>query len=346
MRAFIAANRLTMSGAAMAAHLGLTKTHVNRYMADHGLTPPRAVIAHFHRVALEGRTSSTPDTDAAIRQHYLHMPVKALARHIGRSTCFTLTRMRQLGLEVPEALARQRGKASWFKKGSEPFSKGRKQAEFMSAEGIERTRATRFKKGNEPHNTRADMERTIRISADGKMHYWIRLGKCKWQPLHVYNWLKAGNTLPQGHILRFKDGNTLNPAPGNLAAITRAEHARMNRGAWLAGRPQPPEGQRPVRKPAIKAAKEKEQKAVRKMAEKERKRMMQQLDKKRAEMQKAEKRRARERAFASRYMKQEKQPVPQADLTGKIAVRLNHKTIVYVKPGTDIAKLKEKYGIS
>lgn len=52
-------------------------------------------------------------------------------------------------------------------------------------------------------------------------------------------------------------------------------------------------------------------------------------------------RRVREKEWADRELKEPKQL--NADMTGKVAVRIDSRTVIFVKPGADIKALKLKY---
>jgi HNH endonuclease len=91
-----------------------------------------------------------------------------------------------------------------------------------------------FQKGCKSLNTLHDHAITIRIDPKtGRMYKWIRLSANIWKMLNVYLWEKAGNALPKGYLVRFKDGNTMNCASGNLELITRAENLRLNRNKFF-----------------------------------------------------------------------------------------------------------------
>ncbi|TEB41479.1 HNH endonuclease [Flavobacterium circumlabens] len=102
----------------------------------------------------------------------------------------------------------------------------------MSPEQIERTKATRFKKGSSPHNT-CEKDGVIRIRTDhkdrnGRQYKWIRISLGKWKQLHVYNWeLKNGN-VPEGSLVTFKDGDSLNTEIENLELITMEQNMLRN----------------------------------------------------------------------------------------------------------------------
>lgn len=164
-----------------------------------------------------------------IRKHYLSIPIKRIARHIGRSQTFVRSEMKRQGLVVPPALAAARKRRSQFEKGQPAFNKGKKQHEFMSPEAIERTKKTRFKPGNEPHNTKYDYAISSRIDSNGNRYYWIRIEKAHWVLLHRYLWELAYGSVPEGHLVQFKDGNSQNVHLDNLYLTTRDKQAVVNK---------------------------------------------------------------------------------------------------------------------
>lgn len=123
------------------------------------------------------------------------------------------------------------GKAHRFKKGQAPVNKGMKIEEYMSSEGIERSSKTRFKKGHTPANTKHDGAITIRHphkQRGARPYLYIRLAKGKWQEYHRYLWIKQNGLVPAKHVIRFKDGNTMNCCIENLECISMAENAIRN----------------------------------------------------------------------------------------------------------------------
>lgn len=143
---------------------------------------------------------------------------------VKKTDAFMKKQNRKLGLKLGEI-----GKGHRFKKGHVPMNKGMKQEDFMSAETIEKTKATRFKKGNKPHNTMFDGAITIRKDSNGGQYMYIRISKDNWELYHQVVYRKEFGAIPKGHLLRFKDGNSLNVTIENLECITKAEHARRNR---------------------------------------------------------------------------------------------------------------------
>ncbi|TDO68766.1 HNH endonuclease [Flavobacterium chryseum] len=189
-------------------------------------------MAKFRRTP-EGLTTLTPEQDLYISENYLSIPLKTMARIIGKSSCLSIrTRMKQLGLVVPADLAEKRRIDSAFKKGHIPENKGLKQIDYMTPEAIENSKKTWFQKGHLPHNT-AEKDGEIRIRYSHKKrgyppYKWIRISLGKWQMLHVFNWEKVNGKVPEGHIIIFKDKNTLNTEIRNLEMITFVENMQRN----------------------------------------------------------------------------------------------------------------------
>ncbi|HRH59169.1 MAG TPA: HNH endonuclease signature motif containing protein [Chitinophagaceae bacterium] len=93
---------------------------------------------------------------------------------------------------------------------------------------FKRKNSGQFIKGQLPHNTLRDGIISIRKDERGKEYAFIRTSQNKWVHLHRYNWEKENGPVPKGFILRFKDGDTLNPDVSNLQLITKAQHLFLN----------------------------------------------------------------------------------------------------------------------
>jgi hypothetical protein len=120
------------------------------------------------------------------------------------------------------------GKKHRYTKGSTPFNKGRKMAEYVSQESIDKIQKTTFKKGNLPHNTLSDGAVTLRRDKTGVSYYYYRISKAKWMPYHHKLWIDVHGEIPKGYIVVFKDRNTLNCKIENLELITRQENMQRN----------------------------------------------------------------------------------------------------------------------
>lgn len=225
--AFIKKNRLKMSGSDIADKIGVSKSVVNRYMRYNGITAPKELIIKWRSAKMY--KPFLPWEDEIIEELIYICSIKQIAVWLQRTQHYVGSRARELGYGWVIDI---KAKASRIKKGTIPPNKGRKQAEYMTADAIARTAKTRFKKGQKIHNELYD--NCIRIRHDhadrrgGRKYKWIRLSKAKWQQLHVYNWEKENGPVPKGHIVVFKTTDTMNCEVSNLELITRAEHAVRN----------------------------------------------------------------------------------------------------------------------
>ena len=229
-RRFIQKNYLKMSNRALSLKTGISETIIQKFKKNNGLIVPKEVSRRFASETNSKRTTSTPEVDKIIKAEYLTTPTKNLAIKIGRSSTFVKCRVRQLGLTIPKELRTYWRETCMYKKGVPPVNKGKKQSEFMTPEGIEKTKATRFKKGNIPPNTKKEGDGAISIRADksGRRYYFQRVSQGVWVPVHRLRWEEVNGQVPAGMIVAFKDGNSLNPDYDNLELITRAENMVRN----------------------------------------------------------------------------------------------------------------------
>lgn len=182
----------------------------------------------------------TPEQEAQLRQLYPNTPTKTIAEILGRKLFSIYNKATALGLKkTPEFLQSeasgrlQKGQSAspgtCFKKGQTPFNKGKKQSEFMTPEGIEKSKAGCFKKGQMPHNTRKDHDISIRAKrTTNEVYKYIRVAPAKWELYHRFLWQQAYGPIPPKMVLTFKDGDTLNCDLDNLELITMAENALRN----------------------------------------------------------------------------------------------------------------------
>lgn len=216
---YIKSNYLKISSNDISKEIGCNVGTLRRYMKRNNLIVPKEVSIRFRADKLKGRTSFTEEQDNFLKENYLTMPVKSMGTEIKKSGSGINIRLKALGLKIPEEIIEQRKKDSQYSIGDEPMNKGKKQAEFMSQEAIERTKATRFSKGVIPHNTKYDGHE--RITKDGYIEVRIRVGKYRLK--HIHNWEKLNGKLPSNHCLSCLDGNKLNTDPQNWELITRGE---------------------------------------------------------------------------------------------------------------------------
>lgn len=151
---------------------------------------------------------------------------KAYQLGVKKSDAYMEKQLKELGKTLLE-----NGKRHWFEKGHTPYNKGMKQEEYMSEDAIERTKKTRFEKGHTPKNTKWDGAITIRNphkDRGASPEVWIRLAEGEWMQYSRYMYEKYMGAIPEGYLITFKDGNSLNCFPENLEAITRGQNVRRN----------------------------------------------------------------------------------------------------------------------
>ncbi|WP_394749499.1 HNH endonuclease signature motif containing protein [Spongiimicrobium salis] len=219
---FIGDNYLKMSSRQLGKALDCSRGVIQRYMRENDLEVPPGIVEQFRRNALKGRTSFTEEQTQFIMDNYLTMPIKTMGSIIGKSYTGVAKRLEQLNLSIPREIIEQRKNESRFKKGRTPENKGKKQADFMSPEAIERTKATRFQKGHVPHN----YVNGEHLSRDG--YIIMSIGGGKQVLKHRYLWEQINGKVPDGHCLVSLDGSRTNTDPSNWTLITREENMLRN----------------------------------------------------------------------------------------------------------------------
>jgi hypothetical protein len=200
-------------------------------MKKNGLSVPHELQVQFRAQGNVGKTTFSAKEDRIIKEKYLSIPIKELAKQIDRSFTGVMGRINAMGLELPAEVREERKRIGMFKGGHQPANKGMKQIDYMSKDAILRTAATRFKKGHLPVNTLKDGAITIRHEhkdRHSRAYKYIRVSLSKWIPLHIYKWQKKHGKIPEGKCLWFKDGNSLNCTLKNLELISRDENLRRN----------------------------------------------------------------------------------------------------------------------
>lgn len=115
-----------------------------------------------------------------------------------------------------------------FQKGQEPYTKGKKWAEYMSPKGQENCRKNTYKKGNTPENVlplgsvRKTPDGYLIIKVQSRGGQWDR-----WKLLQQKVWEDEHGPVPEGHVLTFKDGNRENVTLDNLVLVTQEENAML-----------------------------------------------------------------------------------------------------------------------
>lgn len=158
---------------------------------------------------------TTEKTDA-LRLYYPMNSNKELARAFKCSLSAIKNKAIKLGLRKSD----QYQNPGNFKKGNRPWN--------ANTKGLTSSNPTSFKAGNIPHNTKHDGAISIRSDKRGVQYKFIRVAKGKWQMLHVHVWENEFGKVPDGHLVIFKDGNTMNTSIENLQCISRKENLLRN----------------------------------------------------------------------------------------------------------------------
>jgi hypothetical protein len=167
----------------------------------------------------------TAEEDQFLKDNYLSIPTKRMAKMLNRSEGTARQRLKLLGIVVPPDVVEKFKRDSQIKKGNISFNKGKKQVEYMSAEKIERTKATRFKKGNVCHNKVPVGSQ--RITEDGYTEMKVA-DPNKWEALHRLMWEETFGPIPKGYNVRFVTSDKTNLHPFNLELVSKAENMKAN----------------------------------------------------------------------------------------------------------------------
>ena len=182
-----------------------------------------------------------PADDEQLRTLYPDTPTPDVARALGRSICAIYGRVGTLNLRKsaaylagPHAYRLRRGdnvgKAYRFAKGHVPANKGMRRPGW----GPGRMKATQFKKGQcsgqaARHLMPLGSTRLIdgylyrKVSAVRNVPYSVN-----WKPEHYLLWIAAYGPVPNGHKLRFVDGDRTHVWLENLELVTAASMMRRN----------------------------------------------------------------------------------------------------------------------
>lgn len=179
----------------------------------------------------------TAQRDEWLKAMYPDTNNRTIAKVMGCSYSAVKNRAQTLGLtKSPDYLERE--KPGCFRPGQVSWNKGRK----WQPGG--RCQETQFKAGAKPHNTVPGgtevedkdgfLKRKVRDDAPAGM------SRKNWKFVHVLKWEEYhGRQVPPKHVVRMKDGNKRNFARDNLALVSMAENAIMNKFFAMK---HPPEG--------------------------------------------------------------------------------------------------------
>lgn len=169
-----------------------------------------------------------------IKQRYPHEPTDLIARDLNISIRQVYNRAYSMGLKKTDEYIRthqpewadlkERGKNTRFKKGDTPHNKGVP----MSSDVYERVKPTMFKKGGKPHNTQPVGTIHFRTDKVGRTYAYIKIKDSDWRLMHRVVWEQHNGPIPPCHIIRFKDGNTMNWDIDNLEMFHQSGNMELN----------------------------------------------------------------------------------------------------------------------
>lgn len=162
-----------------------------------------------------------------IKDNYLTLNVKQLARHFDCGGCKIQRFLKKNDLIIPPEVIQARKDQTRFSSGKTAYNKGMKQSEYMTAEAIEKTKATRFKKGDKPVNKEPIGTITIRTQ-EGEKKSWIKIAEGEWKQYHHYVYEQHHPKIVEEHLVIFIDGNSQNFDISNLKMVSKAENMFNN----------------------------------------------------------------------------------------------------------------------
>ena len=205
----------------LAARLGVTVKAMSGMARSLGL-----------RRAVNVKHPWTEEDTAYLRRHYATRTADEIGRATGHSPLTVYNHARLLGLRKDKAWLQEHGRrnsqhpncvAHRWSADHHPQNKGRRQTEFMSREGIERSARTRFKKGHQPHNAHPVGYESVRdngytyIKADGMGRMMLK---------HRWLWEQAHGAIPEGYTVMFRDGDRTHCVLENLELVSRQDACR------------------------------------------------------------------------------------------------------------------------
>lgn len=169
----------------------------------------------------------TEADDDFLLNHLNELTDREIAQALGRSKASIRNRLTKLGITRPAEVRARMMQKTQFRKGHKSWNRGMK--------GIHMSPQTEFKKGNKPATTKYNGAITIR-NRNQTPYQYIRISECNWMLLHRKVWEDANGPIPRGHVIRFKNGDTLDARLENLECISRSEHAMRNQNREKAAR--------------------------------------------------------------------------------------------------------------
>ncbi len=163
-----------------------------------------------------------------LREHYPDGNTAEIAKQLGRTITAVNSAAAAYGIrksdefkerQMRDMICSPQSIAHRYAKGHKSRFKGEKWYELMPEEARKKCLRTAFKDGNIPHNAYADGTELVR---DGRVYIKVP-GIRTLQLKHRYVWEKHNGKIPDGHIIKFKDGDFMNCDISNLYVMSRAD---------------------------------------------------------------------------------------------------------------------------
>lgn len=176
----------------------------------------------------------TAEEDAQLHALYPSaMPMDEIADALHRTVPAIRFRAVRNGLRRPMPTAEQinrlvrSGSSTRFAKGEKPWNKGWRHV--SGGRSVE----TQFKAGGMPHNTKPiDSLRVAMGVLQRKIAMHGKNASERWRAEHELVWIAAHGPVPEGHIVRFREGMATTVAEQitieRLECVSRAEHMHRN----------------------------------------------------------------------------------------------------------------------
>lgn len=194
---------------------------------------------HWQRVP---RLSDTEK--ATIRRMYPDHSAEEIGRHIGRAETSVYGFAHREGLTKSAAFlasskggriqpGERRARATEFKPGQTSPNRGLRRPGYAPGRMAE----TQFKAGRKTWkwkpigSTRISQGYSFTKVADVTGVSWTQ----NWKQTHIVNWEATNGPLPEGYVLKSRDGNALNLDPSNWQAIPRGVLPMINGGRGAVG---------------------------------------------------------------------------------------------------------------
>lgn len=167
-----------------------------------------------------------PHEKELLKQHYADSTIHELMQMLNKTASSIYSQAYLLNLKKSAKYEEKRrifdienirkNTTKRFQKGNKPWNKGIK--------GSIPNNVTSFKKGQLPHNTRNEGE--TRLNKEG--YLLVKIAHKKWIRKHRLIWEEAHGEIPQGYVIKIKDGNKENYSLENMELISCADNMRLN----------------------------------------------------------------------------------------------------------------------